>query len=240
MTRVFAAIHGVEMWLANRLLRTLPARLAEKGGWLYDKEKQLHLASDTSRKHGLCHQLVLGRSGRRIVHYTSTHPDATCSRRVSAPPAEAPLWLPDPRYPAGPPGEARLPWRYVLRASSASSVLMAPEVIEWFARERNGHPATPSTVIDAYVAAVRHVPALAALVPSGRTGRYAVYDQGADLLWTVVVRRTVPAKPLALAVHHPINVPDEPLRRLSEPTPVLGGGRRIPRPRADVERWARL
>ncbi|WP_150249627.1 hypothetical protein [Streptomyces albofaciens] len=206
----FAAIHRIDTWFGARLLRALTMHLILSGAWRHSAERGLYCVRDQARKHGLCHQMVVGSTGLHAYEYRTSHAAARCRLAVNPPPEGARLWLPPVRGEL-PPADSIVPWRYLLSFSSSLPVRMSEDVVWGYARHRSSG-ASPMPLADAYVAAAQRARAVAELAPR-QPGRYEISD-GDGLLWQVLVDQRIHEKPLVRDVRASVGRFEKPVRRM--------------------------
>lgn len=206
----FAAIHRIDTWFGARLLRAITMHLVVSGSWRHSAERGLYCVRDQSRKHGLCHQMVVGSTGLHAYEYRTSHAAARCGLSVNPPPEGARSWLPPVRGDL-PPAGSIVPWRYLLSFSSSLPVRLSEDVVWAYARHVDSG-ASPMELADAYVATAQCAAAVAALAPT-QQGRYEVSD-GDGLMWQVLVDQRIHEKPLIRGVRPSVGRFERPVRRM--------------------------
>ncbi|MFH8405330.1 hypothetical protein ACH4FX_11240 [Streptomyces sp. NPDC018019] len=209
----FAGIHRIDTWFGARLLRALTMHLIISGTWTHSVERGLYCVRDRSNNRGLCHQMVVGKTGLHAYEYRTSHPAASCHLQANPPPQGARLWLP-PVHGALPPADSILPWRYLLSFSSSLPVRMSEDVVWDYAQHVNSGGVLPP-LADAYIAAAQRARTVAELAPR-RPGRYEVSDDD-GLAWQVLVDRRIHEKPLVRGIRHTVGRFDKPVRRMRSP-----------------------
>ncbi|WP_159393197.1 hypothetical protein [Streptomyces rimosus] len=102
--------------------------LIVSGAWRHSAERGLYCVRDHTRKHGLCHQMVVGSTGLHAYEYRTNHAAARCPLTADPPPEGAQSWLPPVRGDL-PPADSIVPWRYLLSFSSSLPVRMSEDVV---------------------------------------------------------------------------------------------------------------